>query len=305
MPFFDAVKFFPEYSVEEKIIAYSVLGGIPHYLIQFDPKLSLKDNITKKILSKGEVLFNEVEYILHQEFREPAVYNSIAEAVACGNSRFNEICERSQIESNNLNSYLKSLIEVGLITHEFPVLASEKERLKRSQGEYKLTDNFFAFWYSYCFPYLSELLQGDSEIVFSDVIEHSLHHIAASAFENICISYLRNLRKEQTLPFRFLKIGRFWGKVTHTDENNKPYTVSEEIDILATDKDERNYIVGECKFTNEPFDMGQLKKLQAKLELHGMIYYYLFSLSGFTDAVKEYAAQNPNIVLISAHDILN
>ncbi len=305
LPFFDAVKFFPNYSVEEKILAYSILGGIPHYLIQFNPEISLQDNVIKYILSKGAVLFNEVEYILHQEFREPAVYNTIAEAVACGNNRFNEICERSQIESNNLNAYLKSLIEIGLISHEFPVLASAKERTKRSQGEYKLTDNFFAFWYSYCFPYISELLQGEADVVYSEVIANNLHRISATAFEGVCIAYLRKLRKENKLPFRFLQIGRYWGKVTHKDENNKPYTVSEEIDILATDKDEQNFIVGECKFTNEQFDLGQLKKLQNKLDLNGNVYYYLFSLNGFTDGVKEFATQNQNIVLVCANEILS
>lgn len=32
MGFYDAIKFFPEYSPRDKVIAYSVLGGIPHYL---------------------------------------------------------------------------------------------------------------------------------------------------------------------------------------------------------------------------------------------------------------------------------
>ena len=87
---------------------------------------TLRDNIIKNILSKGSVLFNEVEYILHQEFREPAVYNTIAEAIAYGSSRFNEIGERSQLESSKLYPYLKAMIEVGLITHEFSVTENSK-----------------------------------------------------------------------------------------------------------------------------------------------------------------------------------
>ena len=305
LPFSDAIKFFPRYSTEEKVIAYSILGGIPHYLIQFDEKLSLQDNIIKNILSKGAVLFNEVEYILHQEFREPAVYNTIAEAIAYGSCRFNEIGERSQLESSKLYPYLKAMIEIGLISHEFSVTESSKNMTKRTQGEYKLTDSFFAFWYSFCYPYLSELVQGEAQTVYEEVIQPNLHRISASPFENICISYLRDLRKAGKTPFRFLKIGRFWGKVTHRDEGTKPYTTSEEIDIYATDSTQTKYILGECKFTGEPFDMGQLKKLQAKLSLQGEVWYYLFSLSGFTDGVKEYAAAHSNTVLITADDILS
>ena len=305
LPFSDAIKFFPRYSTEEKIVAYSILGGIPHYLIQFDANLSLRDNIIKNILSKGAVLFNEVEYILHQEFREPAVYNTIAEAIAYGSSRFNEISERSQLESSKLYPYLKAMIEIGLITHEFSVTESSKNMTKRTQGEYKLTDSFFAFWYSFCYPYLSELAQGEAQTVYEEVIRPNLHRISASPFENICISYLRDLRKAGKTPFRFLKIGRFWGKVTHRDEGAKPYTTSEEIDIYAADSSQTKYILGECKFTGEPFDMGQLKKLQAKLSLQGEVWYYLFSLSGFTDAVKEYAFAHTNTVLVTADDILS
>ena len=242
MPFGDAIKFFPHYSTEEKIIAYSILGGIPHYLIQFDPNISLRENVVKNILSKGAVLFNEVEYILHQEFREPAVYNTIAEAIAYGSSRFNEISERSQLESSKLYPYLKAMIEIGLITHEFSVTETSKNMTKRTQGEYKLTDSFFAFWYSFCYPYLSELVQGEAQTVYEEIIQPNLHRISAAPFENICIYYLRHLRKIGQVPFRFLKIGRFWGKVTHKAEGKKPYTTSEEIDIYATDSTQTKYI---------------------------------------------------------------
>ena len=53
MGFYDAVKFFPDFSDQDKILAYSVLGGIPHYLNQFDPEISLADNIKKKYFDKG------------------------------------------------------------------------------------------------------------------------------------------------------------------------------------------------------------------------------------------------------------
>lgn len=50
--------------------------------------------------------------------------------------------------------------------------------------------------------------------------------------------------------------------------------------------------------------MQQLKKLQSKVFVEGEIYFYLFSLSGFTEAVKEYAANADNVVLVSAKDLL-
>ena len=83
MGFYDAVKFFPNYSDRDKVLAYAILGGIPHYLSQFDTKLSIAENIKKNILTKGCTLYSEVEFLLRQELRETPMYNSIIEAVAC------------------------------------------------------------------------------------------------------------------------------------------------------------------------------------------------------------------------------
>ena len=67
MSFYDAIRFFPNYSNKDKVLAYAVLGGVPHYLSQFNPALSLADNIKRHILTKGCTLYSEVEFQLHQE----------------------------------------------------------------------------------------------------------------------------------------------------------------------------------------------------------------------------------------------
>ena len=52
MNFFDARKFFPNYSLEQQISIYSILGGIPHYLKQFNSDLTIEENIKYNILTK-------------------------------------------------------------------------------------------------------------------------------------------------------------------------------------------------------------------------------------------------------------
>lgn len=72
LSFADARAFFPDDDVETQIQLYSVLGGVPAYLEQFDPELSLLKNIEQSILSKGEFLYEEPGFLLRQELREPA-----------------------------------------------------------------------------------------------------------------------------------------------------------------------------------------------------------------------------------------
>ena len=56
MGFYDAIQFFPNYSDLDKVLAYAVLGGIPHYLNQFSPDLSIEENIKQNILTRGSCL---------------------------------------------------------------------------------------------------------------------------------------------------------------------------------------------------------------------------------------------------------
>ena len=304
MTFYEAAEFFPGYSAEDKIIAYSILGGIPHYLKQFDSSLSIEENIKSKILAKGTVLFNEVEYILHQELRETSVYTTILEVIACGSNRYSEICENARIESDKLSYYLKSLIELGIVIHEFPALSSVKTASKKNQGEYNVADNFFRFWFAYVYKYMSSLALGETDDIWKYVIKDDLHKYASKTFEAVSVEYLRTMNKREKLPFHFLTIGRWWGKVTRTTADGRKESTSEEVDIIASDRDENNYIIGECKFTNAPFDHGQLNALKEKTKLKGEKYYYLFSLNGFTDSVKKEASGADNIFLITAENML-
>ena len=304
LPFRDAIKFFPYYSDEEKITAYAILGGIPHYLRQFEPTLTLEENVKEHILSKGGMLYDEVEFMLRQELRETSVYNTVIEAIALGNAAFNDIYLKVQIDKPKLSVYLKNLIDLGIIRREFPVLTNANEKVNVNRGAYRLTDSFFRFWYAFVYNNYSLLQGGGKERVWKRKIQPNLHHFASKAFEEISISYLRELDLQDRLPFEVAAIGRWWGNVTHLDENGKPFTTPEEIDVLASDENEKNFIIGECKFRNEAFDLHELEKLKVKHERKGQIYYYLFSLGGFTDAVVSAAKDEGNIVLIQLSDML-
>lgn len=135
-----------------KVLAYAILGGIPHYLKQFDSGLSLGENIKKNILTKGCTLYSEVEFLLRQELRETPLYNSIIEAVALGNTKLNEISMKSLVDDTSKTSvYLKNLIELEIVEREFSVSYGIKEKANTNRGLYHLTDNFFSVLVCLCF----------------------------------------------------------------------------------------------------------------------------------------------------------
>lgn len=311
MGFYDAIKFFPNYSDKDKVLAYSILGGIPHYLRQFSPKLSLAENIKRNILTKGSVLYSEVDFLLHQELRETPIYNSIIEAVALGNTRLNDISQKSLVEDTSKTSvYLKNLIELGIVEREFSVDSKSKEKANSNRGAYRLTDNFFRFWYAFGFTNFSQLEDGDVDGVYDYVIAPALHEFASFTFEDVCKEFVREMQKKNELPFRYSKMGRWTGKTTVRDKDApKGVRVAEtEIDILGIGKGGKEYLVGECKFKNTPFDYSEYLDTFTKLtplKDTAKFYYALFSESGFDSKIVSEADNNNNIALYNLNQIVN
>ena len=309
MGFYDAAKFFPDYSPRDKVLAYAVLGGIPHYLRQWDPQLSVDENIKKNILTKGCILYSEVDFLLHQELRETPIYNSIIEAVALGNTKLNDISQKSLVEDTSKTSvYLRNLIELGIVEREFSVDAKLREQANANRGTYRLTDNFFRFWYAFCFSNFSQLEDGDVEGVYEYVVKSALHKFASIAFEDVCREFVRQKQKENALPFRYAKMGRWMGKTTVRDEKAPGgLRVAEtEIDLLCIDREAKQYLVGECKFKKAPFSYGEYLDTLAKLEplkKDAVFYYALFSESGFEQRVMD-CAENNQTQLFSLEQIV-
>ena len=308
MGFYDSVQFFPNYSDRDKIIAYAILGGIPHYLRQFDPALSLDDNIKKNILTKGCALYSEVEFLLRQELRETPLYNSLIEAVALGNTKLNDISTKSLVDDTSKASvYLKNLIELEIVEREFSVDNGTKERANTNRGLYRLTDNFFRFWYSFVFTNYSELEGGDVDGVYEYAIKPGLHEFASLAFEDVCREYVREMQKAGKLPFRYKRMGRWWGRTTVRRKDSTEVQETE-IDLLAVSAKADQYLVGECKFKGRPFNFGEYLDAAAKLaplKDKAAFWYYLFSESGFDDKLTDEAAGNQKVRLIDLAEIVN
>jgi AAA+ ATPase superfamily predicted ATPase len=283
MTFYEAIDFFPNYSDIDKITAYAILGGIPHYLKQFNSKKTIGDNIKENILGRGSILYSEVEFLMRQELRETAIYNTIIEAVALGNTRLNEIHTKTGIEKNKLAVYLKNLIDLEIIRREFSLSDGNGSRSNVQRGLYRIVDPFFRFWFAFVFPNMSELEAGDAAGIYRYAVSPALDEFVSHAFEDISREYLRKLNQEERLPFHFTQIGRWWDK-------------NDELDIMASGKADSNtaLILGECKYRRSArFDLSDMKRAMAKNSFKGNPTWFFFSRSGFTAEVKKLAAGKP------------
>ncbi|MDF1617608.1 ATP-binding protein [Petrocella sp. FN5] len=288
MDFESSLGFYPNIDFHEQVAFYSVFSGVPYYLSRINREKSLKENIITSILQNGSVLFNEVEFLLKQELREVSVYNTIITAIALGRTKQNEIVQLSGVEKTKLTYYLNSLIDLGIIRKEFPSTIKTKEMVKSRVGLYILDNSFFRFYYRFVYPHVSELMDGNIDIIYEDIIEKQLMDFIGYEFEKIAIAHVRNINQRKEIPLRLIRIGRWWDK-------------NKEIDIVGYDIS-HNFIFGECKWRNEKLGVPVLKQLQDKsMAIKEEVrdkYYILFSKSGFTDELKNLALIDDKIILV-------
>jgi AAA+ ATPase superfamily predicted ATPase len=189
-------------------------------------------------------------------------------------------------------SLLSGKLLAGIVDREFSVTDTVKSKANVQRGLYKLTDNFFGFWYTFVFPNISELEAGDVKGVYQYNIKPKLDEYASRIFESICIEYLRKLNMHNQLPFRYSQIGRWWEK-------------GKELDIMAIDNERKNFILGECKFKNSIFSVSDYNNLKSKFSPRNentKLYYYLFSRSGFTEELQRISKEE-SIKLITLDDM--
>ena len=296
----DSGYFFPEYAAKEKLIAYGILGGIPAYLNRFashfpdnSQKISqrtLEMHIKDELLTPQGYLFDEVNFLLRMEFREPRTYASLLHAIAGGATRLNEISQRVGLDPTNTNKYLSVLRELGLVRRETSV--TERAPQKSKKGLYKIEDNYVKFWFRFVLPYRSLIESGSSDLVYQQMIVPNLSQYMGEIFEDVCRQYIRRYWKEK-LKVAPIRVGAHW-------ESNF------EIDILTENVDESHWF-GECKWWNAPVGENVLNRLienATKLpdQWNRNPRYILFSASGFTDDLKQ-RAENDGIILIETNDL--
>jgi AAA+ ATPase superfamily predicted ATPase len=268
-------------SLVERIELFSVIGGVPMYARLFDRRSDLATNIRKRILAKGEVLYEEVPFLLRQELREPRVYQAILAAVAAGAHRFSELSSKTGLNRANLVRYLAQLEELELVRREVPV--TEEKPHKSRKGLYRIADPFVRFWYRYVYPNLDRLELQDAGRVLRERVLPDLHGFVAAGVEPILAELFRTGPLKKLVPFRVAHAGRHWSR-------------TEEFDLVLFDQARERALIGEIKWSRKPVHPGLLADLRRRVEASrvfaGMrLTLALVSRSGFSPAPRTRRAE--------------
>ncbi|MEZ5336024.1 MAG: ATP-binding protein [Methanolobus sp.] len=280
---FDAFSFaaledwFAEMPIDMRVYIYTIYGGTPKYLEEAESTY-LEENIRKLLLRTG-VLYSEPEVLLKTELRDSNTYFNILKNIASGISRSSEIAGSSGIKSTSIDYYLNILInDLDLVKKESPVCDKKSSR----KAIYRISDNYFRFWFRFMYPNISELEIGTYERVLEKT-ENELDTFTAPVFEDICRQFMIEMNRRGSLPFTFEKIGRQWGKF-----RGEPGKNTYEIDLVAINSAEKQVLFCECKWHKQKLGPDVIMELMNKARYVNWYnrereeHFAVISKSGFT-----------------------
>ena len=99
-----------------------------------------------------------------------------------------------------------------------------------------MADNYLNFWFKYVFSNKTELEAGNTQAVLNK-IKQDYNIYLGHAFEQIATELLAEKKTNQTLPFTFTSMGKWWFKDI-------------EIDLIALDEENRVATFIEAKWSN-------------------------------------------------------
>ncbi|MCG5249509.1 AAA family ATPase [Methylorubrum extorquens] len=294
LPLRDAANFFPEWPDEDKVTAYAIFGGIPHYLRAIDPRATLGDNVLRLLFTPSGRFVEEPTNILQSEVGRVNRYSSIISAIAHGLNTGSQISNRipETKATSGVSSYLETLTGLRILRRENSMDATPRERDSR----YVVADPMMAFWHRFVLPNASAVARDAGAEVMKRQVRPKLSEYMGGAFEEICREHARSYLQELTgVPAQL--IGQEWGHAGF------------DLDVAGFDLD-GNAIFGECKWTNAAVDRSVLEKLRGRAEAArfprgatGRVF-LLYARGGFTDDVLAQANVDPTLHLVDLAGLL-
>jgi len=201
-PVFDTVSFLASLGVsfEDSLLAYTVFGGVPRYLIEYGSRgASIEDTLLEPTSFPREEGIN----ILSMEFgSRHRGYFSVLESLGKGKATPSEIADHAGMNLATVSKYL------GELAGEYEMVIGEQPFGQRNRKlvRYRIRDNFFRFWFTFVHANAS-LLEIDGSAVY-DILHRDLPDHVARRMEAV----IREIILGRKQPMAPAGIGRWWNR---------------------------------------------------------------------------------------------
>ncbi len=291
LPFGITQSYFRRYTAPERVMLYSVFGGIPHYWRLIDQDKSVSDNLKRLLLSPGGNLKDEPRLLLNDYVSDPNNYIAILRAIAYGYATPKEIESFTGIPNLHLSQYLSNLASTGYVIKKNPATAGPSAR----QGRHVITDPFLRFYYRFIHSRLTQLEIGEIDQTLEELQKHMVDFIGTYTWEEICREWTIRASNRGLIPLYPDFVESDWGK-------------DYQVDVVGINTMKKHLILGECKWIHERGKPNVLQELVEKkapmvVPASGIwqVFFLGFSREGWNENAVDYARDVAHIRPAGAH----
>lgn len=236
----------------EKFKILSVIGGVPRYLEEINPKISAEENIQRLCFRKEALLFNEFDRIFTDLFgKKSAAYKKMVKALSQGPQSTDQILQQIKMpKGGTVSEYLHDLELTGYIAQDYTWSLSTGNEMKLNR--YRLKDNYLRFYLKYIEPNRKKIEQQKLLTL------PSWDAIMGYQFENLVLNNRLGLYQLLLLPLEDLIYDNpYFQKETKTHRGCQ-------IDLLVQTRHLILYLI-EIKFSVNPIDLSVVDEVQEKI----------------------------------------
>ena len=290
LPFKETRTFFPKYRPDERVVVYSMFGGIPAYWERFDPGISLDRNIKENVLGGTNLIQDEPRLLLQDFVSEIHNYAAILRSIAGGHRTPTEIAKDSGLSDRHISMYLSNLAGTGFVERRLPITAKGVSR----SGRHYITDPFLRFYFRFLSRRQAQIALGVQDQALAEIKRHLIDFIGTHTWEELCREWLLRATGHRVLPFLPDQVGSIWNR-------------DAQIDVAGINPMEKTLILGECKWDRHPIDLGVLTDLVAKTdkvvpqEGDWRVFFLGFARAGWSEEAQAFSKTLPKAKIKGDH----
>ena len=247
--YYTSSMFYPNYSSEDKIMLYSVFGGVPYFHSLIDVDKTALENIFDLVIKADSICEREInETVLMETSKVPAL-NAILLSIIRGNQKYSDIKSSFSNDGKDRPDYfIDKLIDMDFISKRFPI----NEENNKKKIRYCLKDNLVEFYYRYLFIAKNKELRYNASFYYENFIkEDFISKYIPYKFIEISKEFLFRMNFKGKIKPPFIKIGEYY-------YDNQKEKINRQFDIVTLDKN--GFISYECKYVNKPINRSDINE---------------------------------------------
>ncbi|SCA63409.1 hypothetical protein SCG7109_AO_00050 [Chlamydiales bacterium SCGC AG-110-M15] len=246
---------------KQLIELYMVMGGVPQYLKQVEPGLSVSQVINEQCFSSTGYMYDEFSHLYASLFGKYRIHLELIRTLAknkCGLSQGELLKQMKRDSSGEISHALKELEESGFI--KYSLLWGKR----KSGGKYRLIDEFTYFYLKW---------MADAEDIDDKSYWLKKHNTASwrswagYAFESICLKHVQEIKGVLGIQAVGTSISTW-----HYRPKRGVEDVGAQVDLII-DRNDDCINLCELKFYSEEFtiDKDYARKLEERKELFAKV----------------------------------